>query len=408
MNEFQEKLETLKDSFVEKEGGTGFSLVDDYEKEGDESPSPSTSEEESTNEVQENQHDQEESHSIDVSPITPPVRERKKKNTREKRIDQLTAINGSLQQQNFFLQASLAEKERIAAEAQARLQEAEYNAIQSKNLTNNLYDYSLNEREALVREKLLKAEEEGDIALKIQAIDELADIKSERKTNELYRYQQEQERLRQEQESLYQPVEVALPYQNSYVDPRQLQMQMEMEPQVSDDYADWLEENPWYEQNNELKKETNEYASALDKHLAIIGHADMIGTKPYLDMLSKEMKRRYLNQQSETPTQAMPKQNFLPQDQSQERPYKVNTPVAPVTRKGLNMADQYLANNPNTAQKAHSLTPEELQVAKYLQIKSPTGKFTTGEAAIKAYQQAKNYPKSPLPGGTPYRLTILD
>lgn len=406
MNEFQEKLETLKDSFVENASGNGFSLVDDFEKEGDDEPSPSIPEEEPTNETQDN--NQKESQSVDFPLGTPSTKERKKKHTRDKRIDQLTAINGSLQQQNFFLQASLAEKERIASEAQARLQKAEEYAQQSKTLTHNLYDHSLLEKESLIREKLMKAKEEGDIALEIEAIDELSDIKSERKANELYRYQQEQERLRQEQESLYQPVETALPYQNAYIDPRQLQMQMDMEPQVPDHFSDWIEENPWYEQNDDLKRETNEYATELDKHLAFIGHVDMIGTKPYLDMLSKEMRRRYLGEGQQAPVQQSAPQSIAPQPTTQERPYKMNVPVAPVSRKGTSMADQYLASNPNTAQKGYSLSPEELQVAKHLQIRSNGGKFTTGEAAVKAYQQAKNYPKSPLPGGSPYRLTILD
>lgn len=402
MNEFQEKLETLKDSFVENSSGHGFSLVDDFEKEGgDDEPSPSP-QEEPTNEPEKESR-------VDDLSLTSPVRERKKKHTRDKRIDQLTAINGSLQQQNFFLQASLAEKERIATETQAKLHQAEEFAYQSKTMSHNMYDHSLLEKEGLVREKLLKAKEDGDLSLEIQAIDELADLKSERKSNELYRYQQEQDRLRQEQESLYQPNETALPYQGSYADPRQLQMEMEMEPQIPDHYADWLDENPWYEQNAALKQETNDYANALDKHLTMIGSADMIGTKPYLDILSKEMRRRYLGESepAQRPQQQQ-HQSAPPPQLQQERPYKMNAPVAPVTRKGATMADQYLANNPNATQKGYSLSQEELQVAKHLQIRSPTGKYTTGESAVKAYQQGKNYPASPLQGGSPYRLTILD
>jgi len=403
MNEFQEKLETLKDSFVENSSGNGFSLVDDFENEaGDDEPSPAPPEEQ-TNEP-------EKESSPNDSLLAHPPRERKKKHTRDKRIDQLTAINGSLQQQNFFLQASLADKERIAEEAQVKLRQAEEFAFQSKTMSHNIYDRSLLEKEGLVRDQLLKAREEGDLALEIQAIDDLADLKSERKANELYRYQQEQERLRQEQESLYQPTETVLPYQGSYVDPRQLQREMEMEPQVPDHFSDWLDENPWYEQNTSLKEETNEYANALDKHLAMIGSADMIGTKPYLDMLSKEMRRRYLGESEAPQRPQQPEQHQVahPVQAQQERPYKMNAPVSPVTRKGSTMADQYLANNPNATQKGYSLSPEELQVAKHLQIRSTGGKYTTGESAVKAYQQAKAYPKSPLQGGSPYRLTILD
>lgn len=87
---------------------------------------------------------------------------------------------------------------------------------------------------------------------------------------------------------------------------------------------------------------------------------------------------------------------------SSARPQQSQHNVAPVTRRGGSMANDYLRNNQPQG-RYQPLTKEEFSMARHLPSK---GRETEADL-VRRYQQAKNYPKSPLPGGTKDRLTIL-
>jgi hypothetical protein len=69
------------------------------------------------------------------------------------------------------------------------------------------------------------------------------------------------------------------------------------------------------------------------------------------------------------------------------------------------MADQYVQNRfPSQGQNTvRALTKEEYAIARHLPIRQKG----EGEVdLVRRYAQAKNYPRSPLEGGSPWRLTI--
>ncbi len=125
----------------------------------------------------------------------------------------------------------------------------------------------------------------------------------------------------------------------------------------------------------------------------------MIGTNDFRQSVTNIMRDRYgLPDDQEAPEAPESTQTYTPTYQTRA------AAVAPVQRRGTSMADQYVNNRGNAPQRMSPLTKEEYNLARYL----PQKHKTESEADLIArYAKGKAYPKSPLPGGTPHRLTIL-
>lgn len=321
-----------------------------------------------------------------------PKRRRGNKNPYKQRINQLTARIGDAEQSAFFLAQQLAEKEAIIAQQNAALQEKEHILSREKEFKNAYYESDLDNRERSIKNELKRAKEEGDIEAEIELSSELADIKGKKNAFELWK----SEEARKQQEMLTN--EPYVPYEQTLTNPY---AQPQYQEPVNEDFSEWLESNQWYAKNPSLKEEADMIAQELAKRMSFNNMEDKIGTYEFFDSVVNIMRDRYSvsgGQDEESPQQMQP----------QQRPRTTQSSVAPVTRAGTSMADQYLARNQGrTSGRQVALSQEEYKLARNLQIPAGKGVYVSGDEAIKRYEKAKNYPASPHEGGTPYRLTIL-
>lgn len=309
-----------------------------------------------------------------------PRRIRKKRISSDRRFDQLIYERGILEQESVFKDSVIAEKNRLLQEMQIQLQ-------QKDKQSNDYFETALQERELGLAKEIKRAKEEGDIDEEIRLIEELADIKAKKNTNSLFQFQrQEQEAEKQQRinEEHYVPIETSI---QTYP----------TEPVYTEEYKDWLEDNSWYSNNSRLRQEADIIAQDLSDRLAFNNQADLIGTSEFFQSVTNLMQSNYGIGSKES--------NRSSYEQPMPLSNNINN-VAPVSRKGINMADQYLQNRNSydNSGPLRSLTKEEFAIARHLPIRQKG----EGEAdLVKRFAKAKNYPKSSLDGGSPHRLTII-
>ena len=108
------------------------------------------------------------------------------------------------------------------------------------------------------------------------------------------------------------------------------------------------------------------------------GKSEFIGTPAYFNSIDKLMSERYAVQDDETKSRE-------PQPSKTSQSYN----VAPVSRSGSSMADQYMKGNPNNTRRHIQLSEDEYKIARNLQIKLPNGRYATGDEAVRRYAEAK-------------------
>lgn len=310
---------------------------------------------------------------------------RKKKNPFQKRIDQLVYEKGAIEQSNSFLAQQLAEKEAYLAQQQARLSEYENQIQQKDHQTNEYFESSLESHEHSIKDKIRQAKENGDIDAEIELIDQLAEAKSTRTAHEAWKIQ---ERARKQQQAYDEPYE---PLETHIQAPYQTQSPQDME------FREWASENQWYA-NPKLRSEADSIADELANILTFNNQAHLIGTSDFRETVTNEMRTRYgIGQKNHAPEPTY-------EEEESYNPYPSRAPVAPVTRRGGSTMAQDYANNRGGTRVGQALNKEEYELARYLPVRNNK----EGEMdLVKRYQKAKAYPKSPMPGGSPYRLTIL-
>jgi len=308
---------------------------------------------------------------------------RKRKNPFQKRIDQLVYEKGAVEQNNAFLAQQLAEKEAFLAQQMARMADYEQRLNQSDRYANESFENSLEFQEKALKDKLRQAKENGDIDNEIEIIDQLAELKSTKTTHEAWKLQEEGRR----QEQLYN--EPYVPYETNVEVPYQMQQAPDVE------FQEWVSENPWYRTPN-LKHEADAMMHELSNIFTFNNQQHLIGTAEFYDIISDEMNKKYgqprRQQQHDHDEEEYQMPNYAPR----------SNPVAPVSRSS-SMAHNYM-NQRGGERVGRALTREEYDMARYLPRK---GQSESEMDLIKRYQKAKNYPKSPLPGGSAYRLTIM-
>lgn len=303
---------------------------------------------------------------------------RKKKNPYQKRIDQLVYEKGEESQQKAFLAQQLAESEAYRAQQQARINEYEAQLSQKDQYANEYFENSLSSHEDSLKDRLKRAKEDGDIESEVEIIDQLAEIKSTRAAHESWKIQEQIRKQKDLQEEEYIPYEVNL---NIPTPPQNLEFQ------------EWVAENQWYT-NPKLKYEADAVADELSNILLFNNQSHLIGTNDFRDSVTNIMRERYGVQSS---------QNMNDEDNSSYYEPQRAPAVAPVTRSAATMAHNYMSTH-GSQRNGRALSKEEYELARHLPFK----KNNESEMdLIRRYQKAKSYPKSPLPGGSPYRLTIL-
>ena len=318
-----------------------------------------------------------------------PERQQKKKNAHpsKKRIDQLVYQKGAVEQQNAFLAQQLAEREAVMAQMQQNLQETQRQLAQKEELANSSFEQTAVVSEISIKNELKRAKEEGDIDREVELLVDLAAIKSQKASHDLDRRNQIQYRQQQIQNEAF------VPYETQVLQP------VYNEAPIDEDFQEWVNENPWYENNPKLRGEADAISQELADYLTF--NNIQVSSDDFRDTVTKEMRKRYGGgQQQQAPEEAQ-EDYYEPQQQQQQRAV-----VAPVTRRGMSMADQYVNNKglrPHQNGGA-ALSKEEMAIARNLSVKG--GNFSE-IAMANRYRQGKAYPASPLPGGTPNRLTIL-
>lgn len=313
---------------------------------------------------------------------------KKKKNPFQKRIDQLVYEKGSVEQNNAFLAQQLAEKESYLAQQQARIQEYEEQLNQKNQHANEYFENNLETQTHVLKEKLRQAKEADDLDAEIEIIEQLAELKSTRTTHEAWKIQEEIRKRQQLANETYEP------YETPVIDPYQMQQPIS---NADLEFNEWVSENQWYRQSPQLRAEADNVAEELSKILNFNNRSDLIGTPEFREKVTNIMSEKYrLGESSQHQQQyADP---YAPR-QAAYNPASRPT-VAPVQRGA--MAQDYMNSRGNQPM-GSALTKEEYELARHL----PRGSTESEVDLVKRYQKAKNYPKSPHTGGSPYRLTIL-
>lgn len=368
MSEFQDKVQQYKQTIVD----TGFKTDDVPTIEGSaitDVPTINVDESDQQDLPQNNENQQE----------TPKKAGRKTVEGLKKRIDQVTFERNVREAQAQELMARVQEQERRLAEQEALL-------AQNEQHKNAYYENNLFTRENAIINELKVAKEEGNIDKEIELSKELAKVAADKSTHGLYKSQLNNQ-------PRYEPSPVPnYPYNNQsnlYPEPtygRDLHSPNNYEEPINEAYDNWLDKNPWADPESQnysprLRDEAVSLANELDEMLRYNGNSEYIGTPKYFDSIDNLMSERY-GIQSQNQTQNNEYQEPKPRESQ-------SYSVAPVSRSGSSMADQYMTKNPNNTRRHMSLSEDEYKIARNLQIKLPSGKYATGDEAVRRYAEAK-------------------
>lgn len=291
----------------------------------------------------------------------------------KKRIDQVTFERNVREAQTQELLAKVQEQEQRLSQQQALLE-------QNEQYKNAYYENNLLTREQAILNELKVAKEEGDVDKEIALSKELAKVTADQSTYGLYKSQLKNQSIHPNnntynnyQSNIYPSPTFGSELQspdNYYEEP------------VNEAYDSWLERNSWADPESKnfsprLREEANHLANELDEMLRYNGNADIIGTPAYFESIDNLMSQAYSVQKGEPKTR--------------DSQYYG---VAPVSRNGSSMADQYMSQHPNNTRRHMPLSEDEYKIARNLQIKLPNGRYATGDEAVRRYAEAKRFQNS--------------
>jgi hypothetical protein len=353
MSEFQDKVKQYKQTIVDD----GFKTDDSM---GGITDSPTIS----VNEPADEGNPQEVYENVDPYP-----QQKQRKTSRKtveglkRRIDQVTFEKSVREAQTQELLARIQDQEQRLAQQQSLLE-------QNEQYKNAYYENNLQTREAGIINELKVAKEEGDIDKEIALSKELAKVTADQSTYGLYKSQLKNQSTHNYNDPDIYPEPT---YGNNIPVPEPT-----YDEPVNEAYDLWLERNPWADPESRnysprLRDEANQLADEINERLRYNGNSDIIGTPAYFDSIENLMSQRYGLQNEAKP------------QKEQSQYYN----VAPVSRNGSSMADQYMTRNPNNTRRHIPLSEDEYKIARNLQIKLPNGKYATGDEAVLRYSEAK-------------------
>lgn len=359
MNEFTDKVQQYKQTIVDSQTikEPGFNTGND----GGISDVPTISVDEPVNEETSQEN-------FDNQPKVK-IPGRKTVEGLKKRIEQVTFEKNFREAQTQELLAKIQQQEQRLYDQQELLE-------QNEQYKNAYYENNLQTRESAVRNELKTAKEEGDVDKDIALSSELAKIAADKSTYGLYKSQFNNQPKQPQpnnnynnQSNIYQEPSYGSNIQgdDSYGEP------------VNEAYDYWLEKNSWADPESQdysprLREEANGLANELDEMLRYNGTTNIIGTPKYFETIDNVMSEKYAVQNKE------PRQR-------ESQSYN----VAPVSRNGSSMADQYISKNPNNTRQHISLSEDEYKIARNLQIKMPNGQYATGDEAVRRYAESKKH-----------------
>lgn len=279
----------------------------------------------------------------------------------KKRLDQVVHEKNIREAQTQELLARVQEQERRLSEQQSILE-------QNEQYKNAYYENNLQTREQAILNELKVAKEEGDIDKEINLSKELAKVAADQSTYGLYKSQLRNKPNYDRHENTHpEPTYGREPYysHDNYEEP------------INEAYDSWLEKNPWADPESRnysprLRDEATNLANELDEMLRYNGNSDFIGTSEYFQSIDNLMAERYSVKEKEP--------------RARESQY---SNVAPVSRNGSSMADQYMQSRPNDTRRHMPLTEDEYKIARNLQIKLPNGEWASSDECVRRYAEAK-------------------
>jgi hypothetical protein len=387
MSEFTDKVEQYKQVIRDKVVEPGFTTGDelpDISGESGITDIPNINIENDSSQEDHQEEHQESSQDEDKG-----LKEIRRVEGLKKRLKDVTYEKKIRESQTRDLMAKLQEQERRLAEQQAMLE-------QSEQYKNTYYENNLQTRETAILNELKVAKEEGDVDREIALSKELAKVAADQSTYGLYKSQMRNQPPAYEPHPTYNDPNI-YPEPNFGNGLRPQEDNYDYEEPVNEAYENWLYKNSWADPASRnfsphLREEANKLANELDDMLRYNGDADVIGTPSYFASIDEAMSQRYgIKKQERTPVSREP----------QNSSYS----VAPVSRSGSSMADQYMRRNPNSTRNSVQLTEEEYKIARNLQIKMPDGTWRSGPEAMRRYMEGK---KIPLEKPGSHKLSIND
>ncbi len=316
MSEFQEKLQTMKESVNSSLDEIQIDIIED---------SPN-------GEVEE----------------TPRVQQNEKGHRKRKVKDRL----GALIAEKRILEI---EKQRLQAYAQDQeiaISELRAKAEQNAHNSNIYYEDSLDNQQKRIRSEIKVAKDEGDTDKEIELQQRMAEIAAKKQTQLLSKSLQQQ-----------QPINYQQPY---YPEPSFAPVPSHYEEPVNEALEDWLDDNGWADPNSsefdqQLSAEANDIAAELNENLIANRAGNAVGTPEYYNTISRIMKKRIKVISDENDYN-----DINEQDNSQYRQNYNNDnayTVAPVTKRGSSMAEKYTPRDNNISPQRMSLLPVERDIA---------------------------------------------
>ena len=305
-------------------------------------------------------------------------RSKRKSSTIEEKIKSLEMALQAESQRNQTLYEQYVKKETTQASLQRQIQELNEKLAASAQAQDKQIAINVKNEENKIKHALLQAKNNGDYEAELNYTEQLAELKAKKHAYEAYKYSIEDQNNRIKETEPYVPnIEPII------APPRRT-------PSNSH-FSDWVQENPWYQNDRMLSSEADEIALELQKRLNLENSSHLIGTYEFFDTVGQILKSKYnvpeapaqevqQDQYEEViedqaynvaPPPAYPQQQFQPVRPAQPQ-YVAPTPPPP-TRYGVapvsqspSMAQAYAQNSGNQYKNKVTLTPEQRRMAHLL------------------------------------------
>lgn len=280
--------------------------------------------------------------------------QKKKKGRYQQRLDQLIQQNYLKEQNLYEISQRLEATERRNRELEMVRREAEKNA-------DNLKSQNLNLAEFQTINAINDAKDAEDRDTEEELRRRLIDIQIEK------RHSQDSRNRQSEDDFIREPI------RHSY----------QPQPEVSPYLSEFMERNAWANPGHphfdpELYQEAYGISEEMKRALKYQGHADLIETEDFYNALSNQMNQRW------APNSSQQKQPQKTQQQSSR-----GVPVAPVSRTGASMAEQYASQHPGSRANISILTADERAAAFNTSYKIAPGHTTSGDESVRYAAEQK-------------------
>lgn len=202
-----------------------------------------------------------------------------KKNYIEKTINSLKYAAETAKAQNQELQGYVAQQDGLINEQAKIIEQLRQMAVNNSDVTNKLYQHTFKNAQDAAMEKIRIAGRDADQDALAEGIKDIAYAISQEQT--LNAYNKTQKDLAPPVlNQPYQPIKTPLPqaYSTPSIDPAQ---------------AAWIQENPWFVENEGLRNEALEIANELSARLSLSGHGHLNNTPEFRDTVKTILNDRY-------------------------------------------------------------------------------------------------------------------